>query len=47
MKKIFLILLFLLNILFLSSCSLGGSRAQMLNKDNDEGKADVRLEKVI
>jgi hypothetical protein len=34
-------------MLFLSSCSLGGSRVQMLNKDNDEGKADARLEQII
>lgn len=47
MNKKFLILLFLINILLLSSCSLGGSREEMLNRDNDDKKADARLEQVI
>lgn len=34
-------------MLFLSSCSLGGARTEMLNKDNDDKKADARLEQVI
>ena len=47
MNKKLLILLFLINILLLSSCSLGGSRTEMLNKDSDDKKANVRLEEVI
>jgi hypothetical protein len=34
-------------MLLLSSCSLGGSRTGILNKDNDDNKAAVRLEQVI
>jgi len=40
-------LLFITIVLFLSSCSLCGSRTQMLSKDNDEGKADDRLKQII
>lgn len=47
MNKKVLILLFIINILFLSSCSIGGSRTDMLNNQNDDKKADARLEKVI
>lgn len=46
MKQIIGFLL-IASILFLCSCSLGGSRVQMLNKDNDEEKADARLEQII
>lgn len=45
-KRIFGFLL-IASILFLGACSLGGSRVQMLNKDNDEGKANDRLEQII
>lgn len=34
-------------MLFLSSCSLGGSRTGMLNKDNDDAIAQAQLEAVI
>jgi len=47
MNKKIVFLLFLINILLLSSCSLGGSRTEMLNKDSDDKKADARLEQVI
>lgn len=47
MNKKILGFLFISSMLFLSACSLGGSRTQMLNKDNDEGKADARLEQII
>lgn len=47
MNKKIVVLFFLVNILLLSSCSLGGSRTEMLNKDNDDKKADVRLEQLI
>ena len=47
MKKIVLVLL-IVCLLFLSACySLAGSRLKMLNEDNDEGKADARLEQII
>lgn len=47
MNKLIVILMFALIMLFLSSCSIVGSRVQMLNKDNDEGKADARLNQII
>lgn len=47
MIKRIIILLLIASMFFLCSCSLGGSRVQMLNKDNDEGKADARLEQII
>ena len=47
MNKKFLILLFLINILLLSSCSLGGSRTEMLNRNDDRKKADARLEQIL
>lgn len=34
-------------MLFLSSCSLGNLRTEMLNKDSDDTKAAARLEQVI
>jgi hypothetical protein len=34
-------------MLFLSSCSIGGSRTEMLNKDNNEKKAEAILVHVI
>lgn len=34
-------------LIFLGSCSLGGSRVEMLNRDNDGEKADARLEQTI
>ena len=46
-NSILLILILLINVLLLSACSLGGSRIEMLNKDNDDKKADARLEQVI
>lgn len=48
MSKKIIVLFLLTNILLMGSCSLlGGSRTDMLNKDNDEKKADDRLEQVI
>jgi hypothetical protein len=47
MIKQILRFLLIASILFLCSCSLGGSRVEMLNKNNDEGKADARLEQII
>lgn len=47
MNKKFLILFFIVTILLLSSCSLGGSRTKMLFKDNDDKKAEARLKEVI
>ena len=45
-KKAAVLFLFI-NIVLLSSCSLGRSRTEMLNQDNDDQKADTRLEQVI
>ena len=47
MSKKIIILLIILNTLLLSSCSLRGSRTYLLNKDNDDEKAENRLEEVI
>lgn len=47
MRKRIIGFLLIASMLFLCSCSLGGSRVQMLNKDNDEGKADARMEQII
>lgn len=40
-------LLLIASMLLLNSCSSSGSRVHMLNKDNDEEKADERLEQII
>ena len=37
----------ILSMLFLSSCSLGGSRTEMLDRGSDETIANARLEKII
>ncbi len=42
-----LVFLLIIVILSLCSCSLIGTRAQMLNKDNNEVRADARLEQTI
>ena len=42
-----IILSLISGILFLSSCSLTDLRIQMLNKDNDGKKADIRLKEII
>lgn len=34
-------------MVFLSSCSIGGSRTEMLNRNNDEKKANARLVDII
>jgi len=47
MIKQILRFLLIASMLFLCSCTPGGSRVQMLNKDNDEAKADARLEQII
>lgn len=47
MRKIVISLILILSILLLSSCSIGGSRVQMLNLDSDDTKANARLEQVI
>ena len=47
MAKRIIVFLLIASMLFLCSCSLRESRIQMLNKDNDEGKADARLEQII
>ncbi len=47
MRKFIISAILILSMLFLSSCSLGYSRTEMLNRDNDEEKADARLEQVI
>ena len=47
MSKLKTILLLIVVMCFLNSCSLGGSRIDMLNKNNDEKNAAARLEQVI
>ena len=47
MRKLIICLISILCMLFLSSCSMGGSRVGMLNGDNDEKKAAAKLEQVI
>lgn len=47
MHKIIISLMLIFSILFLSSCSVGGLRAEMLNRDNDDAKANARLEQVL
>lgn len=47
MQKFIISAIIILSMLFLSSCSLGGSRTEMLNRDSDDTKANARLEQVI
>ncbi|WP_117387098.1 DUF5104 domain-containing protein [Ruminiclostridium hungatei] len=48
MSKKIIVLALIVNIILLSSCSLlGGSRTDMLNKYNEDEKADARLEQII
>jgi hypothetical protein len=47
MNKFIIICILIFSLLFLSSCSAGGSRTEMLNKDNDEKKAENVLTHVI
>jgi hypothetical protein len=47
MKKFIVSSILIISILLLSSCSVGGSRTEMLNNSSDEKKADTRLEQVI
>lgn len=47
MRKLIISSILILGMLFLSSCSLGNSRTEMLNRDSDDTKANARLEQVI
>ncbi|KLU64305.1 hypothetical protein DEAC_c37350 [Desulfosporosinus acididurans] len=47
MRKITYAILLIIIACLLSSCSLGGSRAGILNKESDDKKADAQLEQVI
>lgn len=47
MKKFIISSVLIFSILLFSACSIGGSRTNMLNKDNDEENANARLEEVI
>lgn len=47
MNKFLISCILIFSLLFLSSCSIGGSRTEMLNKDNDEKKAENVLTHVI
>ena len=47
MKKYLSMLLVLISLMSLCSCSLAGSRLDMLNTDSDEEKADARMAQVI
>ncbi|MDP4182424.1 MAG: DUF5104 domain-containing protein [Bacillota bacterium] len=47
MHKLIISSILILGMLFLSSCSLGNLRTEMLNKDSDDTKANARLDQVI
>ena len=47
MHRIVVISIIIASVLFLGSCSSGGSRTDMLNKNDDDKKADTRFEQVI
>lgn len=47
MRKIILSSILIISMLFCSSCSMLGSRIEMLNNDNDGEKADAQLEQVL
>ena len=47
MRKIILSSILIISMLFCSSCSMLGSRIEMLNKSNDDENADTRLEQVL
>lgn len=47
MNKFMISLILLLSLFLLNSCSLGGSRTEMLNRDNSDEIAKARLEEVI
>jgi len=47
MKKIIICLVLILSMLFTGSCSLGGSRTDMLNNSNDEENARARMDGIF
>jgi hypothetical protein len=47
MSKLKIILSLIIIMCFCSSCSMVGSRLEMLNRDSDETKANARLEQII
>ena len=47
MSKFKAIVLLITTICFLSSCSLGGLRTEMLNRESDDTKANIRLEQIL
>jgi hypothetical protein len=47
MIKQIMMLLLIVSVVFLCSCSLGGSRTEILNSSNDDEQAVARLEQVI
>lgn len=47
MQKIIISSILILSMLLLSSCTIGGSRTGILNKNKDDKKAAIRLERVI
>lgn len=47
MNKLFLYLVIVINLVFITSCSIGGDRATMLNDSNDEEKSNNRLEQIL
>ena len=46
MNKLIVSIMLILSMLFLSSCFIGGSRTDMLNKSNDEENARARMESI-
>ena len=47
MHKRIIATLFVFTLMSLTSCSLGGSRIEMLNSSNEEKKANARMEQII
>ncbi len=47
MCKLIINSILILGMLLLSSCSLGNSRTEMLNRDSDDTKANARLDQII
>lgn len=47
MRKFIVTLILILSMLLLSSCTIGGSRTEMLNRSSDDTVANAQLEHVI
>ena len=47
MHKLTISIILILGIIFLNSCSIGGTRTEMLDKDNYDEVANARMEQVL